>query len=196
MPSNQNVHLRTSADKIGPEDLRYADLAGRGANKRFAGSGKPDYRRLVGRLVAPVILGIAVIIGILKPSNRFVLIRQFRPAINNFVLGFPAGISEGKDISEEALRELKEETGYIGRIVELSPAFKLSAALIDDDVHVVSAEIDENDPGNKKPVQELEPEEEIEVVLCEKRGIKDLILNEIKAGRTVASGVWNMAIGS
>ena len=139
---------------------------------------------------------IAVIIGILKPSNRFVLIRQFRPAINNFVLGFPAGISEGKDISEEALRELKEETGYIGRIVELSPAFKLSAALIDDDVHVVSAEIDENDPGNKKPVQELEPEEEIEVVLCEKRGIKDLILNEIKAGRTVASGVWNMAIGS
>ena len=139
---------------------------------------------------------VIVMIGILKPSNRYVLIRQFRPPINNFVLGFPAGISEGKNISEEALRELKEETGYAGRIVEVSPSFKLSPALIDDDVHVVSLEIDENDPRNKKPVQELEPEEQIEVVLCEKDGIKDLISSEVKAGRTVASGLWYLMFGS
>jgi ADP-ribose pyrophosphatase len=137
---------------------------------------------------------VIVMIGVMKPSNRYVLIRQFRPPIDNFVLGFPSGLSEGKNISEEALREFKEETGYTGRIVEVSPSFKLSAALIDDEVYVVSVEIDENDPRNKKPVQELEPEEQIEVVLCEKRGIKDLISSEIKAGRTVGSGLWYMGL--
>ena len=37
---------RAAADKIGPHDLRYAELLRRGFNKRFAG--KPDYVRLVG----------------------------------------------------------------------------------------------------------------------------------------------------
>jgi ADP-ribose pyrophosphatase len=139
---------------------------------------------------------VIVVTGVMKPSNRYVFIRQFRPPIDNFVLGFPAGLSEGKNIAEEALRELKEETGYTGKVIEISPSFKLSPALIDDDVHVVSVEIDEADPRNKKPVQELEPEEQIEVVLCEKHGINDLISSEIKAGRTVASGLWYMMFGS
>jgi FAD binding domain/Berberine and berberine like len=39
-------HPRVASDKIGPDDLRYADLVRRGFNKRFAG--KPDYVRLVG----------------------------------------------------------------------------------------------------------------------------------------------------
>jgi aclacinomycin oxidase len=38
--------MRVGADKVGPDDPRYADLARRGFNKRFAG--KPDYVRLVG----------------------------------------------------------------------------------------------------------------------------------------------------
>ena len=33
------------ADKVGPDDPRYADLVRRGFNKRFAG--RPDYVRLV-----------------------------------------------------------------------------------------------------------------------------------------------------
>src|SRR3984893_7640175 len=45
-PSHSHQHPRVASDKIGPDDLRYADLVRRGANKRFAG--KPDYVRLVG----------------------------------------------------------------------------------------------------------------------------------------------------
>src|SRR5260221_4462354 len=45
-PSHSHQHLRVASDKVGPDDLRYADLVRRGFNKRFAG--KPDYVRLVG----------------------------------------------------------------------------------------------------------------------------------------------------
>jgi len=38
--------MRSSSEKIGPDDPRYAELAHRGFNKRFVG--KPDYVRLVG----------------------------------------------------------------------------------------------------------------------------------------------------
>jgi FAD binding domain/Berberine and berberine like len=45
-PSHSHQHPRVASDKIGPDDLRYADLVRRGFNKRFAG--KPDYVCLVG----------------------------------------------------------------------------------------------------------------------------------------------------
>jgi len=45
-PLYSHQHPRVASDKVGPDDLRYADLVRRGFNKRFAG--KPDYVRLVG----------------------------------------------------------------------------------------------------------------------------------------------------
>jgi hypothetical protein len=45
-PSYSHQHPRVASEKVGPDDLRYADLVHRGFNKRFAG--KPDYVRLVG----------------------------------------------------------------------------------------------------------------------------------------------------
>ena len=46
MPENERKErFRGASDKIGPDDLRFADLALRGANKRFAGM--PNYVRLV-----------------------------------------------------------------------------------------------------------------------------------------------------
>jgi hypothetical protein len=44
-PSPAHPYPRAASDKIGPDDLRYADLVRRGANKRFAG--RPNYVRLV-----------------------------------------------------------------------------------------------------------------------------------------------------
>ena len=55
---------------------------------------------------------VLIIIAKLLPSKRYVLIRQYRPAINNYIIGFPAGVSDSDNITDEALRELKEETGY------------------------------------------------------------------------------------
>jgi ADP-ribose pyrophosphatase len=138
---------------------------------------------------------IVVMVAKLVPSQRFVLIRQFRPAADNYVLGLPAGLTDTDDIKSEALRELKEETGYTGRIAELSPVFKQSPAVIDDEVHVVSIEIDEKDKKNIDPAQELEPEEDIQVILAKKEEIRDIIDSEISKGHTVASGLWYFILG-
>lgn len=56
--------------------------------------------------------GVVVIIPI-TDKNEVVLIRQFRPALNNYAIEFPAGlVNPGEDIISAGIRELIEETGH------------------------------------------------------------------------------------
>lgn len=56
--------------------------------------------------------GIVVIVPITDEGDA-VLIRQFRPPVNSYVVEFPAGLNDrGERIEEAAARELLEETGY------------------------------------------------------------------------------------
>ena len=60
------------------------------------------------------------IIPIIKKKDKsleIVMIANFRPAAGKFCLEFPAGMIEGTDYKENALRELTEETGYIAKKV-------------------------------------------------------------------------------
>uniref|UniRef100_A0A8D0BZJ7 Nudix hydrolase 5 n=1 Tax=Salvator merianae TaxID=96440 RepID=A0A8D0BZJ7_SALMN len=53
-----------------------------------------------------------------------VLVKQFRPPMGNYCLEFPAGLIDSNETPKEAaLRELEEETGYKGDILECSPEF-------------------------------------------------------------------------
>lgn len=54
-------------------------------------------------------------------NNDLILIRQFRPPVDNYVIEFPAGLSNSGESPEmAALRELREETGYeAGELVYL-----------------------------------------------------------------------------
>lgn len=55
-----------------------------------------------------------VICLILDEADRFVMVRQFRPAIQAATLEFPAGaIDPGETVAEAAARELREETGHV-----------------------------------------------------------------------------------
>lgn len=131
-----------------------------------------------------------VAVAELKPSRRFILIKQFRPALNGYVLSFPAGMSQGDP--QHALVELKEETGYTGRIVDVSPLLKASFGLINDSVYVVAMEVDEFDPQNQNPQQELESAEDITVVLVKREEARDFLIREQKAGTFIASNLWHM----
>lgn len=133
---------------------------------------------------------ILVIIAKLMPSNRHVLIKQYRPAINNYVISFPAGISEDEDISKEALKELKEETGYYGKITSISPVLKSNFGIINESSRIITAEIDEKDKRNLNPKQSLEPEEEIEVIIKKEEEIEKFLRQEKEKGCEIAAGVW------
>lgn len=131
-----------------------------------------------------------VIIGKLVPSERYIFIKQYRPAIDNYIIGFPAGLVEREDIEKEAQRELKEETGYVGKIVEVGMEIKTNPALLTDSTRIVKVEIDENDPINKEPKQNLEPSEDIEVILVNKNEAKKFLQEEKEKGVEVGIGPW------
>ncbi len=58
------------------------------------------------------------IVGIvpITDAGEAILIRQFRPPLNNYVIEFPAGLNDrGETHEAAAVRELREETGYEAR---------------------------------------------------------------------------------
>ena len=129
-----------------------------------------------------------VVVAQLVPSNRFVLIKQYRPSLEGYIIGFPAGLSDGDP--RHALKELKEETGYTGRIRDISPMLKSNSGIANDSAYIVCAEIDEHHPKNKNPQQHLEPAEVIEVFLIHPEKVERFLKTQINKGALVAANLW------
>lgn len=129
-----------------------------------------------------------VIVAQLMPSRRFVLIKQFRPAVNGYVIGFPAGLAYGDPA--HALVELKEETGYTGKIIEVSPFLKTGSSAMDDSAQLVYVHVDETTAENQHPQQQLEAGEDIEVFCLAKKEVKDFLLAEHTRGTFISANVW------
>jgi ADP-ribose pyrophosphatase len=54
------------------------------------------------------------------PENRILLVRQYRPAIERFIVELPGGLLEtGEAPADAMVRELREETGYSTRSITL-----------------------------------------------------------------------------
>lgn len=131
-----------------------------------------------------------VICAKMVPSQRYILIKQYRAPINNYVIGFPAGLVENGTAEAAAVRELEEETGYIGVIKDVSPVIAANPALLTDRVHLVCMEVDEELIENKKPKQNLEAAEEIEVLLIKRDEIKDFLIDKANEGLEIGIGPW------
>jgi len=57
-----------------------------------------------------------VIILAMTETDEIILVKQFRPAINQYTLEFPSGaINESESPQEAAVRELYEESGFVCR---------------------------------------------------------------------------------
>ncbi|UCF22735.1 MAG: NUDIX hydrolase [Ralstonia sp.] len=73
-----------------------------------------------------------------KESGDLIFIRQYRVIFDCYVIGFPAGVlSDDEDIERGALRELQEETGYTGSVVQISPRLTLNSALVKETAYCV-----------------------------------------------------------
>ncbi|KAF9653371.1 hypothetical protein BDM02DRAFT_3135549 [Thelephora ganbajun] len=70
---------------------------------------------------------VAIFTLIRSKTNAFplstIVVEQYRPPVGKFVVEFPAGLVDENETPEQAaLRELEEETGYVGEeIIHVSP---------------------------------------------------------------------------
>ncbi len=94
------------------ERLEYKRFRAVIAEEELPGRG----RKRIFRVEAPN----AVVVLPLYTSGEVVLLRQYRPAVGEWIIEAPAGtVEEGEDPLETARRELREETGLIADRLEL-----------------------------------------------------------------------------
>ncbi len=154
--------------------------------------GKPHVWESIRRKQSSV--GVVVLARLIH-SKQFILIKQYRPAINGYILAVPAGL--GFNDPTHSLVELREETGYVGTIASISPVLKTGASLIDDSARIVCVDVDERDPANLNPIQELEAGEDIRVCLVKQEEALDFLLTQQAQGVHIAANLWYLfGVGS
>jgi 8-oxo-dGTP pyrophosphatase MutT (NUDIX family) len=97
----------------------------------------------------------------LTPDHQLVLVRQFRFGIDEFSLEIPGGIIDpGEDCLAAGVRELREETGYVGDPARLLGSVHPNPAMQNNLCHLVLVD-------NARPTGELDldPDEEMTVLL-------------------------------
>lgn len=138
-----------------------------------------------------------MIIAELVPSNKYVLITEYRPTVDAKVIAFPAGlVDNGESIKEAAIREFKEETGYtITKVIDAMPPSLTSVGLTDEEVAMIYCEVDEKDPVNKNPKQCLEETEDITIHLIKENEIHDFFKTKMGEGCKLTSRLAAFFLG-
>ncbi len=118
-------------------------------------------------------------------EKKLVVTKEFRVPIWDFEYGFPAGlIDDGEDVETTVARELKEETGLeLVRIRHISTPVFSSAGLTDESCHMVLVEA-QGQASDKW----LDESEDIEVLLLDVEGIRDLLASDKK----IAAKAWGL----
>ena len=111
----------------------------------------------------------------LTPEKKIVLVKQYRFGTSKSELEIPGGIIEhGEEPMEAGIRELREETGYVGTNptylghIDPNPAFQTNKC------HTILIENCE-----KMDEQQLDPGEDINVQIASMDEVKNLIDNGI-----------------
>ncbi len=143
-----------------------------------AGEAMLDDGRLVQREVVTHDGGVAVV-PIL--GDQVLLIRQFRIAIDQFILELPAGRREGLEPPDHrAAAELEEEIGYRAEHMQLLASYFSSAGFTNERMFIFLA------TGLTEVGQALESDEEIDIVPVPLAAVDGLIASgEIIDAKTI-----------
>ena len=149
-----------------------------------------DGRRSVREIVQH---GVAVAIIPRLPDGRFVFIRQFRKAMERICFEVVAGNCDpGEEEAASAERELREETGYACRSLELLNPIYPSVGYCTERIDVFFAEVVER--GNT----DLDEDEHIETVILSETEMDEMIrVGQIADAKTLAAWMlYKSKIGS
>jgi ADP-ribose pyrophosphatase len=107
----------------------------------------------------------------ITPQNELILVRQFRYGTQDYSLEPPGGVVEkGEDPLIAGIRELQEETGYVGENPELLGVVRPNAAILSNRCHIMLVR-------NAKKTAELnfDQHEELITELYPLTELKDLV---------------------
>ena len=116
--------------------------------------------------VPDAVVIIPIMKSVMKNTIETLLVEQYRPPISKYALEFPAGlIDKGETAQQTAVRELWEETGYVGTVDTTFGAEELcmTPGLSDETVQIVVVNVDLDDPRNNNPKQHQDEGESITV---------------------------------
>ncbi|KAK3898069.1 NUDIX hydrolase domain-like protein [Staphylotrichum tortipilum] len=109
--------------------------------------------------------GVGIVAIVKKETGpEIVLQKQYRPPVDKIVIELPAGLIDAGETPEQAaIRELKEETGYVAEVLETSPVMFNDPGFCNTNLRMVHVAVDMALPENRDPKPELEENEFIEV---------------------------------
>ncbi|TYB83954.1 MAG: NUDIX hydrolase [Kosmotoga sp.] len=121
-----------------------------------------------------------IVVPRLKKNNKiyYILIKQFRIPLEDYVIEFPAGLVDNNEsIKECALRELKEETGAEGRVYNITPPLTTSSGITNEKIHYAFVDvncINESDPDSSESIEVLKIEKnEIDKFIHDSKSLID-----------------------
>ncbi len=128
--------------------------------------------------------GAVMIIARIVPDDKIILVRQFRPPAGKYLIEFPAGLmdKEGESIDDTAMRELYEETGYEGNLVDILPPGYSSPGLSGETIAAAVMEIDGDRYRENPPEAHPEESESIECFAVKKSELKSFLNQAIANG--------------
>lgn len=127
-----------------------------------------------------------------------VLVRQFRPPHNAYVIEPPAGLMDGEGEAPitTALRELSEETGLFG-VADGgdSPPLCLEGGMSSCTTVVVRVTVDLDDERNRAPRMHGEEGEYVETILAPMDSLVQCLRRLSDDGNVIDAKVWGLAVG-